>query len=184
MTAFIDGYLSKEYLSPRIRSSNNVFLTYWTVKYIHSDYVSNQLTLYYALNETNLLFLTKKHKQKFIILDHIKTGDEVDVVNSEAWEIFLHLFRSIIAIYTVIIGHEINEVSSQYKNLCRPCRRSFRTLQIHNISTSCNNYTSMTSYKSPYVIIGFQVYLQVDNTWSESLAAILTLSCPILLTVA
>lgn len=175
MTAFVDEYIAAKYLnSQRTRSKFS-----WKVEhYIYSEYMSDPLTLYYALKKLNLLRLPRTN-YKYVI--HIITTSVVDMRDLKAWELLLHLFSNIKELYLIMIKPTVEFVTDPH-NLCTQCCTRGQKFYVQNVSMPYHEYVSMESYIQPNVIIGFHAKINVGETWSESLTTIMAQNCPLVLT--
>ncbi|XP_032668990.1 uncharacterized protein LOC116843072 [Odontomachus brunneus] len=146
--------------------------------YSFTDYVSGPLTLYKALQIANLFHL-QKETHTFII--HIIAANYVDRRNFPAWEYFLHLLsKKVMKIVIVMIGPELQYENNEH-NVCSRCKAANRRLILQSFPLLYHNYTFSSDYRRPNVIVGFQAELDGES-WSESLKAIQTQNCLLLLT--
>lgn len=184
MKMFIKGYIGAKFIhykSIRNKSMRNKSKRVsWKMEYyLYSDYVSDPMTLYYALMESDSLHLLQDN-DKFVI--HLIAGSSADVDSSQAWELLMHIFRKINELYVVTIRPEVDPESGECYNLCYKCRLFKQKLYVENVSKPYHEYVDTASYKQPNIIIGFQIQLNVEGTRAVSLAAILARNCPLLLT--
>ncbi|XP_032685251.1 uncharacterized protein LOC116850741 isoform X3 [Odontomachus brunneus] len=180
MITFINRYLVMEELDNNKKKLYSPIQTFWSFEhYICSDYVTNPLTLHYALQESNLLCLPQS-SYKFII--HIIESTKIDVMCLKVWHIFLHLFSNIKELYIVFIESHIFE-SRELGTVCSRCRKYNQKLYVENVSEPYHSYARLKSFKQPNVIIILDKNLSSFGTWYTSIPTIIAQKCPLLLTV-
>ncbi|XP_032685221.1 uncharacterized protein LOC116850724 isoform X1 [Odontomachus brunneus] len=176
---FINSYvLSKNpYTLRKMLDDPNSTLVWTFQQYVYSDAVSNPLTLFYALNESNLLYDTMM-TIKYIV--HLIDGNRIDVISLQIWHIFLHFSRRIKELHIVLIKSPIFE-SRDLGSLCAKCRLHKQKLYVKYVSETYYTYVRSESYEPPNVII-LQTRISSMGTWLGSITAIIAQKCPLLLT--
>ncbi|XP_032678530.1 uncharacterized protein LOC116847541 [Odontomachus brunneus] len=145
---------------------------------IFSDNASDPLTLYNALQESNLISRLW-YRIKYVI--HVIDVNKTDITSLETWHIFLHLYRKIRELYIVFIN-SLNFESSDLGFVCSTCKTYKQKLYIRSVSEPYHDFVRLDSYEKPNVIILFQIEWLFLDTWSKPLEAIIAQECPLLLT--
>ncbi|XP_032685257.1 uncharacterized protein LOC116850743 isoform X1 [Odontomachus brunneus] len=180
MITFINRYLVMEELDNNKKKFYFPIQSFWTLEhYVCSDYVTGPLTLYYALQESKLLFLPS-NDYKFIV--HIIDATETDIMCLKVWHIFLHLFSNIKELYIVFIKSPIFD-SCELGTVCSRCRKYNQKLYVEYVSELYHRYACLESFKQPNVIIILDTNLYMVTTWCESISTIIAQKCPLLFTV-
>ncbi|XP_032678508.1 uncharacterized protein LOC116847524 isoform X2 [Odontomachus brunneus] len=152
---------------------------YWSLdQRIYSDYVSGPLTLYYALQESNLIPLPE-NAHKYII--HVIGANKIDIICLKIWHIFLHCIRQTKNLYIVFIN-SLNFESSDFGFVCSNCKRYKQKLYIKSVSEPYHDFVHLDSYEKPNVIILFEIECLSIEEWFDSVEAIIAQQCPLLLT--
>ncbi|XP_032685268.1 uncharacterized protein LOC116850748 isoform X3 [Odontomachus brunneus] len=136
------------------------------------------MTLYYALQESNLLCLpTTTHK--YIV--HLIDADRIDVMSSGMWHIFLHIFINMKELYIVFIKSPKFE-SKDLENMCAMCCYNKRKLYVKYVSEPYHDYVRLESFEQPNVIVLLETETIWVRTWFKSIKAVVAQNCPLLLT--
>ncbi|XP_032678514.1 uncharacterized protein LOC116847528 [Odontomachus brunneus] len=176
---FVDNYV------PRLGSAKlvmklsfNILNSHWKfVQYIFSDIVSGPLTLYYALQELNLLPLTCT-AGKYVV--HLIDANRIDVMHLKIWHILLHVLK-IKELHIVFIKSPIFE-SCDLESVCSACRYNRKKLSIKSVSETYYDYVRLESYEQPNVIMLPEIEGILVETWFDSITTIIAQECPLLLT--
>ncbi|XP_032678500.1 uncharacterized protein LOC116847521 [Odontomachus brunneus] len=179
---FISNYVRINYhLSvDTIKLKTSVPNIYWSIdQYIYSDYTSGPLTLYYALQESNLISLsTNRLKYIIHVIDVNKT---VNILCLKMWHIFLHLFSRTKELYIVFIN-SLKFESSDLGSVCSMCARYKQQIFVRSVSGPYHDFVHLDSFEKPNVIILFEIECLFIGTWFDSIEAIVAQECPLLLT--
>ncbi|XP_014471480.1 PREDICTED: uncharacterized protein LOC106742755 [Dinoponera quadriceps] len=151
-------------------------------EYFYSDYASGPLTLYYGMEDTNLIDSLNIPEDACYVI-HIIDAKFVDRKYVLSWEIFLHLLRyKINGLKIVLIGSELQNECNNMK-FCSRCNHMYsQKLSFESYHTSYHSYVASESYKQPNVIVGFEADLSNGEAWSESILKLREQNCPLLLT--
>ncbi|XP_032685223.1 uncharacterized protein LOC116850727 [Odontomachus brunneus] len=176
---FINSYvLSRDpYTHRKMLDDPNSTLAWTFEQYVYSDAISNPLTLFYALKESNILYDTMK-TDKYIV--HLIDANRKDVISLQTWHIFLHFSRRIKELHIVLIKSPIFE-SRDLGSVCSTCRTYGQKLYVKNVSETYYTYVRSESYEPPNVII-LQTRISSMGTWLGSITAIIAQRRPLLLT--
>lgn len=151
--------------------------TWFTYEFVCTDYMSGPLTVFYGITEMQLISDSSKKPKPFII--HIITAKFMDTFNLPAWELLIHLFN--ISLIVVMIEPKLNkELQNSTNTLCGLCERRSNTLLFEFYPLLYDDYVKTPSYKSPNLIVGFNV--KFSENWSESIHTIQAQNCPLFLT--
>lgn len=149
--------------------------------HIFTNCVSEPLTLYTGL-QTTRLFRPETETNIFNI--HIIAANHINKQHFPVWELFLHLLTKSKKLIITMIGPEL-----QYKiirhNVCSLCKMAKKKLVFKFFPLLYHDYIVSDDYSQPDVIVGFQAELGAqfyEKTWSQSIKAIQTQNCPLLLT--
>ncbi|XP_032685255.1 uncharacterized protein LOC116850742 isoform X1 [Odontomachus brunneus] len=179
MITFINRYLVMEDLDNNKKKFYSPIQSFWTLEhYVCSDFVTGPLTLYYALQESKLLFLPS-NDYKFIV--HIIDATKTDVMCLAVWHIFLHIFSNIKELYIVFIKSPKFD-SCELGTICPRCRKYNQKLYVENVSEPYHRYAGLKSFKQPNVIIILDMNLYSVGTWCESISTLIAQKCPLLFT--
>lgn len=146
--------------------------------HLFTDYVSGPLTTHNVLRRVNF-FYPMEITSTFVV--HIIAADYVDRCSFPAWELFLHLLRKGSKLIIVMMGPELEIETSQHDN-CSRCKATRKKLILECFPVMYHIYVNNAMYKRPNIIVGFQAELSDERTWTESIRAIQTQKCPLLLT--
>lgn len=151
----------------------------WSLSdYICSDYVSGPLTLYYGMQNANLLHCLKTGSTCII---HVIAANTVDRNGLAAWEILLHFLPNIHMLIIVMIGPK-SRLESGVHNVCQSCTINQKKFIYVCCTMFYYDYLSSGIYKQPNMIVGFQPLLKYGLAWPQSIKAMQTRNCPLLLT--
>lgn len=150
---------------------------YYYYYYYYSDIISNPLTLYYGMQDANLLhFLLKPLCVVHVIFpfyDFIKW--------LAIWEVFSHLLHNEVQEIIIIFLSSDITFKSLKLNTCDTCKSSERSITIQAYSLLYEIYVSKRNYRRPHIIVAFHGKHNTILT-RERLAAIQNQDCPLLLT--
>ncbi|XP_032685248.1 uncharacterized protein LOC116850740 [Odontomachus brunneus] len=146
--------------------------------FIYSDYVSGPLTLYYALQESNLLSLPSI-SDKYIV--HFIDAGRIDIMYLRSWHIFLHFFKNIKELYIVFIKSPKFE-SEDRVHTCSTCFYKKQKLYVKYVSEPYHDYVRLESFEQPNVIVLLETESILVGTWFKSITTIIAQECPLLLT--
>ncbi|XP_014475078.1 PREDICTED: uncharacterized protein LOC106744660 [Dinoponera quadriceps] len=153
--------------------------TNWDInKLVFSDYVSDPLTVYNGLQSAKL-FYPEKITGTFVI--HIISATDIERRYFPAWELFLHFLSAKTKLVIVMLGLELQHEIKEH-NICSCCEEAEKRLIFESFPLLYHNYMYSTKYRRPNVIVGFQARFHYGKTWSESIRAIQSQNCPLLLT--
>lgn len=174
MDTFVKQYVQRTHISREVDD--------WNVpEYFYSDYTSGPLTLYYGMQDANLLDLLEVPDTCYVV--HVIDAKHVDRQYISAWEILLHLLRNIKVLRIVLIGSELHNECNDV-HLCSKCNNKTycQRLCFESHHMLYHNYVASELYKRPNVIIGFLTDFNNAETWSESILKLRDQDCPLLLT--
>ncbi|XP_032678537.1 uncharacterized protein LOC116847550 [Odontomachus brunneus] len=175
----INNYVPSNIPAHSLRLETSIPVFSWSLdQCIYSDYVSGPLTLYNALQESNLISLSKK-KFKYII--HVIDVNKTDITYLKTWHIFLHLYRKIRELYIVFIN-SLNFESSDLGFVCSSCKNHKQKLYIRSVLEPYHDFVRLDSYEKPNVIVLFEIEWLFIEIWSKSLEAMIAQECPLFLT--
>lgn len=146
--------------------------------YVLTDYVSDPLTLYNGLRSVKL-FCPETKSGVFVI--HVIAANYLDIRNCKAWELFLHLLRRNMELIIVMVGPELLYETYEH-DVCSRCKAAKKKLTLQLFPFLYHEYVLNTNYKRPNVVVGYQAELANGDTWSETIRAIQTQNCLLLLT--
>ncbi|XP_032685289.1 uncharacterized protein LOC116850761 [Odontomachus brunneus] len=177
IVTFINNYVFYRHLSILPNYTSNSTRLWHLKHYICSDFVSGPMTLYYALQESNLSL--PSNPSKYIV--HLIDADIIDVISSQFWHIFLHFFKDIKELRIVFIKSPILE-SKYLGSVCSMCRRDGQKLHVTYVPEPYNDYVHLESFEQPNVIVLLETETVFVRTWFKSIKAVVAQNCPLLLT--
>lgn len=158
----------------------------WTVlDTIYSDYLSWPLTVYYGLQDANLLNISLVQNTYVI---HIVEARNMDRNNLLSWEIFLHSFEKSMKLVVIMIGLGL---APEFENNCGMLQTCWEKCMLlgHQFYFSCyrmlyHDYLDSELFTTPDVIIGFEVNKRFDSrdSWVRFITSLKNSVCPIILT--
>ncbi|XP_032685283.1 uncharacterized protein LOC116850756 [Odontomachus brunneus] len=181
---FINGYVlnNNKLICRKMMEAPNSTLTWAKEQYVYSEAVSDPLTLYYALGESNLLSLLLSvplKERKYIV--HLIDANNINEISWKIWHIFLHYFvRTIKDLYIVYIKSPTYK-SHDLGSVCSTCQEKHLKIYVKNVPETYYTYVRSESYEPPNVII-LQTRTISKGTWLGSVTAIIAQKCPLLLT--
>lgn len=166
------------YIKGQTVDATNESTTWFIQDYIYSDYVSGPLTLYYAMHRANLLRFRKTGSTCVI---HVIAANTVERDGLAAWEILLHLVPNIQILIIVMIGPKSSFEHSAH-DICSRCKNLKKRFFYECCPIIYHKYLSVGVYRQPNIIVGLQPLLRLMPSWSNSIRAMQTRNCPLLLT--
>ncbi|EFN82498.1 uncharacterized protein LOC105185078 [Harpegnathos saltator] len=151
---------------------------WYALDYIYTDYVSGPLTVYYGMEEANLLHYLKGEPTYVI---HVICADTLDRNSLRAWEILLHLLPDIKVLIIVMIGSKLNYEHGTFE-ICSRCKTNKKKIIYECCQMLYHEYVPIAIYSQPKIIVGFQALLTSGTAWPKSVKAIRSQDCPLLLT--
>ncbi|EFN82058.1 hypothetical protein EAI_09417 [Harpegnathos saltator] len=156
----------------------------WTIlDMVYSEYLSRPLTMYYSMQDAELLDIPKT-KNTYVI--HIIEASGIDKVNLPSWEIFLHAFQQPMKLIVIMVGVDLaSDLAGRYgivQTCSEKCATIGHKLYFRYYRMLYHLYAGSELYTKPDVIVGFQVAFNDGETLAQFLTSLKSPFCPVIFT--
>lgn len=145
--------------------------------YLYSEKFSRPLTLLHGMRRANLL----KPSPRDLFVVHIIAGDFYDELSMLAWEVVLHEFRPNTKLLVLMVGPGLRK-RVRFVSVCKSCFDDQKVLEFECIPAQYHRFAASLRRPPANVVIGFDLEFKVDKESTQTIRAVQSQRCPLILT--
>lgn len=146
------------------------------IKKFYSEFLTNAMTLSYALKIFNFNFSLNSTIEIHLIIQHFQ-----DVTEEQYWELILHWLPPGVSLKIVFFFYE-NKSTEIFLPICQMCNLNRKKLSIKYCGLSYSDYVKSDKFIKPTIVVGFNL----ENAFLETIADFVPIlknkSCPFIIT--